>query len=170
MLIRAVTAKDFPALDSLIAAAFDSTAFGYQGEADLVRSLHNDGDALVSLVAEEDGRIIGHAMFSRMRVEADGTALCAAGLAPVAVLPDSHSQGIGSTLIRQGLIDLCEQGVQISFVLGHPAYYPRFGYRAEHAQPFASPYAGSHFMALWLDKSVKAPESGRADYASAFSV
>ncbi|MEQ1724482.1 MAG: N-acetyltransferase [Sphingopyxis sp.] len=169
MLIRAVTAKDFPALDSLIAAAFDSTAFGHQGEADLVRSLHNDGDALVSLVAEEDGRIIGHAMFSRMRVEADGQALRAAALAPVAVLPEYQSRGIGSALIGRGIAMLREQGTEISFVLGHADYYPRFGYRPEYAAPFACAYAGPHLMALWLDKAAQLPESGRADYAPAFS-
>ena len=55
-----------------------------------------------------------------------------------------------------------------SFVLGHPDYYPRFGYSTETAHPFASPFAGPHFMALLLDKSVRLPESGRARYAPAF--
>lgn len=169
MNIRPIAESDFDAVIQVHRAAFASTAFGHQGEADLVRSIHNDGDALVSLVAEEDGRIIGHAMFSRMRVEADGIPLRAAGLAPVGVAPILHGQGVGSALIRAGHTALEQQGCQIIFVLGHPDYYPRFGYCAVDAVPFASPYAGSHFMALWLDKSVKSPERGRADYAPAFS-
>jgi putative acetyltransferase len=149
-------------------AAFASTAFGHQGEADLVRAVHADGDALVSLVAETDGEIVGHALFSRMEIEADGVPLRGAGLAPVGVLPYLHSSGVGSALIWRGLEMLHGQGIQISFVLGHPDYYPRFGYSAEAALPFTSPFAGPHFMALLLDKSVQLPESGRARYAPAF--
>jgi putative acetyltransferase len=168
MILRALENSDFDAVDAVHHAAFASTSFGYQGEADLVRAIHADGDALVSLVAEADGQIIGHALFSRMEVESDGALLRAAGLAPVGVMPDRHGTGIGSMLIRRGIELLHQQGIQISFVLGHPDYYPRFGYSAETARPFASPFAGPHFMALLLDKAVQLPESGRARYAPAF--
>ena len=168
MIIRLLTPADFDAVDIVHRAAFASTAFGHQGEADLVRHIHADGDALVSLVAEIDGQIVGHALFSRMEVEADGVPLRGAGLAPVGVLPDLHSGGVGSALIWRGLEMLHEQGIQISFVLGHPDYYPRFGYSKEAARPFASPFTGPHFMALLLDKRVRIPESGRARYAPAF--
>jgi putative acetyltransferase len=169
MRIRAANAADLPAIAAVHRTAFAGTAMGYHGEGALVAALHDDGDALVSLVAEAEGRIIGHALFSRMSVEADGAPLRAAGLAPVAVLPCSHRSGIGSVLIRAGLDALTAAGCQISFVLGHPAYYPRFGYSAAAAAPFASPYAGPHFMALLLDKALQIPKSGRADYAAAFS-
>jgi putative acetyltransferase len=168
MIIRLLTPADFDAVDIVHRAAFASTALGHRGEADLVRHIHADGDALVSLVAEIDGQIVGHALFSRMEVEADGVPLRGAGLAPVGVLPDLHSGGVGSALIWRGLEMLHEQGIQISFVLGHPDYYPRFGYSKEAARPFASPFTGPHFMALLLDKSVRLPESGRARYAPAF--
>jgi putative acetyltransferase len=168
MIIRLIDPADFEAVDAVHRAAFASTAFGHQGEADLVRAIHADGDALVSLVAETDGEIVGHALFSCMEIEADGVPLQGAGLAPVGVLPNLHSGGVGSALIWRGLELLHGQGIQISFVLGHPDYYPRFGYSAEAALPFASPFAGPHFMALLLDKSVRLPESGRARYAPAF--
>ena len=168
MIIRPLAPADFDAVDNVHRAAFASTAFGHQGEADLVRQIHADGDALVSLVAESEGRIVGHTLFSRMEVEADGMPLQGAGLAPVGILPDLHGAGIGSALIWWGLEMLHGQGIQISFVLGHPDYYPRFGYSAKTALPFASPFAGPHFMALLLDKSVQLPESGRARYAPAF--
>ncbi len=168
MILRALENSEFDMVDAVHRAAFASTSFGYQGEAELVRAIHADGDALVSLVAEVNGRIVGHALFSIMDVEADGGPLKAAGLAPVGVLPEMHGTGIGSALIVRGLELLRASGTQISFVLGHPDYYPRFGYSAETARPFASPFSGPHFMALLLDKGVQLPESGRARYAPAF--
>src|SRR3546814_19579302 len=83
-----------------------------------------------------------------MDVEADGAPLPSAGLAPVSVVPERQGQGIGGTLIRAGLDDLRAQGVAISFVLGHAASYPRFGYSPDLSARFASPLAGPHFMAM----------------------
>lgn len=137
LVIRAAAAADGDAIDALHRAAFATTEFGYQGEAELVRALDADGDTLVSLVAEKGEYVAGHILFSRMAVEADGQTLSAAGLAPVAVEPALHGQGIGDALIRAGLDALREQGCAISFVLGHEGYYPRFGYSPELASPFA---------------------------------
>ncbi|WP_447751866.1 GNAT family N-acetyltransferase [Sphingopyxis fribergensis] len=166
--IRAATAVDAEAIDTVIRTAFAGTAFGHQGEAELVRMIGEDGDTLVSLVAEQGGAIIGHMLFSRVAVEADGAALSGAGLAPVSVVPDSQGQGIGSALIRAGLDALRNQGIAISFVLGHEDYYPRFGYSPGLAARFASPFAGPHFMAMMLDSDAAWPLGGRADYAPAF--
>lgn len=166
--IRAAMAADADAIDAIIRAAFTGTGHGYQGEAELVRMLEADGDALVSLVAEADGAIAGHVLFSRMDVEADGAAIPAAGLAPVSVAPGRQGEGIGGALIRAGLEDLRAQGVAISFVLGHEAYYPHFGYSPDLAARFASPFAGPHFMAMMLDSNASWPLGGRADYAPAF--
>ena len=166
--IRPATANDADAIDTVIRAAFAGTDFGHQGEAELVRMVGEDGDTLVSLIAEADGAVVGHVLFSRMDVEADGAALSGAGLAPVSVLPGLQRQGIGDALIRAGLDALREQGVAISFVLGHTAYYPRFGYSPGLAARFASPFAGPHFMAMMLDSNAPWPLGGRADYAPAF--
>ena len=166
--IRAARAADGDAIDALHRAAFATTEFGYQGEADLVRALDADGDTLVSFVAERAGSVAGHLLFSRMDVEADGRPLFGAGLAPVAVAPALHGQGIGDALIRAGLAALRERGCAISFVLGHDGYYPRFGYSPELAARFASPFAGPHFMAMMLDTDAAWPLGGRADYAPAF--
>jgi len=168
VVIRAATAADGEAIDSLIRAAFAGTEFGHQGEAELVGMIESDGDVMVSLVAQRDGEIVGHVLFSRMNVEADGAPLSGAGLAPVAVMPGQQGQGIGDALIRAGLDALREQGAAISFVLGHEAYYPRFGYSQGLAARFASPFAGRHFMAMMLDSDAPWPLGGRADYASAF--
>ncbi|MBO9697979.1 MAG: N-acetyltransferase [Sphingopyxis sp.] len=168
LVIRPATAADAEAIDSVVRAAFAGTDFGHQGEAELVRMIEADGDALVSLVAERHGLIVGHVLFSYMNVEADGAPLSAAGLAPVSVVPEVQGQGIGDALIRAGLDSLREQGVAISFVLGHENYYPRFGYSPVLAARFASPFAGPHFMAMMLDSGAPWPLGGRADYAPAF--
>src|SRR3546814_11331876 len=93
LVIRPARATDDAAIDAVIRAAFAGTEFGHQGEAELVRMIEADGDALVSLVAERDGRIVGHVLFSRMDVEADGARIAAAGLAPVSVAPERQGQG-----------------------------------------------------------------------------
>jgi putative acetyltransferase len=166
--IRAATAADADAIDAVVRAAFAGTGFGHQGEADLVRMLEAEGDGLVSLVAEIADAVVGHVLFSRMDVEADGAAVTAAGLAPVAVLPEWQGQGIGGALIRAGLDAMRDQGVAMSFVLGDTAYYPRFGYSPELAARFVSSFAGPHLMAQMLDPGAPWPRGGRADYAPAF--
>jgi putative acetyltransferase len=168
LVIRAATAADADAIDRVVRAAFAGTEFGHQGEAELVRMLEADGDALVSLVAEIAGAVVGQILFSRMDVEADGAALSAAGLAPVSVAPGRQGQGIGGALIRAGLDALRARRVAIGFVLGDAAYYPRFGYSPELAARFASPFAGPHLMAQMLDPGAAWPRGGRADYAPAF--
>lgn len=167
--VRAARSADDAAIAALTRAAFAASPMGHHGEAELVEALVADGDALLSLVAEQHGDIVGHALYSRMQVEADGADWRAAALAPVAVQPGVQSGGVGGALIRAGLEQLGAMGIQISFVFGHPAYYPRFGYDAAVAAPFVSPYAGPHFMALLLDKALQIPKSGRADYAAPFS-
>ncbi len=144
-----------------------TTAFPAVDEADLVEQLRRDGDMAVELVAVEDGRIVGQIGFSRMKVVADGAPVPALGLAPVALLPSHQRHGIGGRLIQSGLAAANGRGIALVFVLGDPDYYGRFGFRLEAAAPFASPYAGPHFMAQWLS-SPRSPAEGRADYAPAF--
>lgn len=168
LVIRAARAEDADAIDAVIRAAFSATPAGHQGEGELVRMLEADGDALVSLVADGDGVIAGHVLFSRMAVEADGRAMSAAGLAPVSVVPDHQGRGIGAALIRAGLCALRDGGIAMSFVLGHADYYPRFGYSPDLAARFVSPFSGPHFMAMMLDSAAEWPQGGRADYAPAF--
>ena len=160
--VRRATHADLGAIRTLHSQAFPTTA-----EADLVERLHADGDAAVSIVAD-DGGIVGHVLLSRMRVEADGHALRGLGLAPVAVLPERQGQGIGAALVEASLAAAREQGTQIVFLLGEPEYYSRFGFAASTAAPFSSPYAGPYFQALMLD-GLPQPASGAAEYAPAFA-
>jgi putative acetyltransferase len=101
-------------------------AFGRPGEAALVDALR--GPDTISLVAARDDRIVGHILFSTVRIEGAAATLVASGLAPLAVLPEFQRQGIGSQLVRAGLAACRSAGHDVVVVLGHPEYYPRFGF------------------------------------------
>ena len=155
--------------DTSAIRAVHLSAFPAPLEADLVGALERDGDAVVSLVGGSQARIDGHVLLSRMSVFGDSHSYRALGLGPVAVLPEAQRQGIGAALIRASLKAAASAGEELVFVLGEPAYYGRFGFSAECAAPFASPYAGPYFMALRLRDDVPLPRSGTADYARAFA-
>lgn len=158
--VRPAEAADHDAIRSVVKAAF-----GQPDEADLVEALRADGDALVELVAEEDGRIAGHILFSPMGNDA-GFSLAA--LAPVAVAPDDQNGGLGSMLCLAG-IEACRMaGVDVAVVLGHAAYYPRFGFSAQAAEQLTAPFSGEHFMALELTPGALRPMT--VTYAKAFGV
>jgi putative acetyltransferase len=167
--VRPIAAEGVEAVVALHADAFAASQYGHNGEADLVRALHEEGDVLVSLGAWEADALVGHVLFSPMTVAADGAPIFAVALAPVAVLPAHRGRGVAATLIRAGHDAATEQGVRLSFVLGDPAYYGRFGYEVGFAEPFASPYAGAHFMACPLDSAVPRPQRGVAIHAPAFA-
>ena len=159
--IRAATPRDREAIRLV-----EEHAFGQHAEAGLVDALVENGDAVVELVAVEDGQVIGHVLFSRLFVEQDGKEFPAVALAPLAVEPNFHGTGIGGALIREAHIKLRDAGEKLSLVLGEPAYYGRFGYTHSRAAKFESNYQCEALQALaWGD----APESGRLVYASAFS-
>ena len=143
----------------------ETAAFGREDEADIVEGVRSEGADLVELVAERDGQIVGHILFSRMTTQ---PARVMAGLAPVAVSPEAQGRGVGDALCRAGIEALRALGVEAVVVLGHPDYYPRFGFSAAAAKPLASPYAGSPaFMAMELAPGALA-EPLKADYPAAF--
>lgn len=158
--MRPALAADHPAI-----RAVETAAFGRPDEADIVEAVRTGGAALVELVAEADGGLVGHILFSRMSVT---PVRFIAGLAPVAVSPAAQRRGIGGALCRAGLEALRVLGCEAVVVLGHPAYYPRFGFSTAAAAAIASPYAGSPaFMALELMPGALAAPL-RADYPPAF--
>jgi predicted N-acetyltransferase YhbS len=131
----------------------------------LVRALRADGDVVVERVALRDERVVGHVMFSRAAVT---PAVCrVAALAPVSARIGCQGRGIGNALIRKGLAACAAQGIEAVIVLGDPAYYGRFGFRADLARPLACRYAGPHFQALELRPGALQGVSAVA-YASAF--
>ena len=163
-LIRPASANDAAAIRQVHVRAFPTAA-----EADLVEQLLADGDAEISMVADQDGRIVGHILLSRMHVDGDGRAIRALGLAPVAIIPERQGEGIGSQLINAGIQAAFAEGAEMMFLVGEPEFYRRFGFEAATAKPFQSPYAGKYFQAKVLSDSFTLPDSGHADYAPAFA-
>lgn len=159
--IRSAGPADFGAIAALL-----DEAFGGDGESRLVSALRADGDVVLELVATEGGEIVGHLLFSRLRVEDDAGGTEAVSLAPLSVTPGRQRGGIGAALVARGHEALRAQGERLSVVLGEPDYYGRFGYRAERAAGFGSDYAGPYLQALaWGE----APATGRLVYAPAFA-
>jgi putative acetyltransferase len=159
--IRAATPRDRDAIRKV-----EERAFGQPAEAGLVDALVAAGDEVVELVAEDEGQIVGHVLFSRVFVKDGGKDFAAVALAPLAVEPSFHRSGIGGALIREGHVRLKAAGEALSVVLGDPAYYGRFGYSHERAAGFGSEYQCGALQALaWGD----APETGRLVYPNAFS-
>ncbi len=117
-------------------------AFGYDKESELVRELLSDPSAkpLYSLLAYEDDRAVGHVLFTSAYLEKNHEAASIALLAPLAVLPDFQKQGVGGKLIKHGLKLLTKAGVDLVFVLGHPEYYPRYGFNPAGVHGFEAPY------------------------------
>jgi len=147
-------------------------AFGQEDEAALVDSLRNGGHAVVSLVADDGGNIVGHILFSRLIIEAGDRTIEAAALAPMAVLPGRQREGIGSALVRAGLEACRKAGIAAVVVLGHPDYYPRFGFSAAAARGLDCPFpgAGDAFMALELTPGSLDLRGGAVHYAPPFGV
>ncbi|MCH7872085.1 MAG: N-acetyltransferase [Planctomycetes bacterium] len=103
-------------------------AFGRPAEANLVEALTDHDAVTLSLVALDDTKIVGHILFSPVEIESDDAAFVGAGLGPMAVLPQCQRRGIGSQLVRCGLEVLRDADHTFVVVLGHPEFYPRFGF------------------------------------------
>ena len=113
-------------------------------------ALRANGDAALSLVAENDSGVVGHILFSHLPIQGPAREAAAAALAPMSVLPRWQRRGVGSALVRAGLDRCRNAGFEAVVVLGHPTYYPRFGFSARLAQPLQAPFSGPAFMALEL--------------------
>jgi len=146
-----------------------AAAFEQPDEADLVDALRESGDAVLSVVAEEDGRIVGHVLFSRLTIHgARGEIVAALALAPMAVVPERQRQGVGTALLTGALRECRARGERIVIVLGHPEFYPRFGFSHERASRLDSEYQCDAFMALELEAGALQGLAGRVEYAAPF--
>ena len=117
-------------------------AFGHGKEADLVDELLADPTAkpLLSLLAVKGEQAVGHVLFTTVRLSGSEKNISAMILAPLAVVPEAHRQGVGSRLVQRGLELLTQDGVELVFVLGHPTYYPRFGFEPAGRLGFEAAY------------------------------
>jgi putative acetyltransferase len=160
-MIRPECPADEDAIREINRRAFDQPL-----EAELVDALREVADPFISLVAELEGRIVGHILFTAVTIGEGAGTREVLGLAPMAVHPDHQRQGVGSALVRHGLGVCQAMGYPAVIVLGHPGYYPRFGFRraSDFDVRFEAPVPDEAFMALELEAGALDEISGPARY------
>lgn len=165
MIVRVERAEDLADVHEV-----NRQAFGRAAEADLVDRLRERGKVLLSVVAVVHGAVVGHALFTPGAIEGDNGRFACAALGPVAVLPDVQNQGVGTAVILEGLARLRASGRERAFVLGHPAYYPRFGFMVASRYGIGNPFgADDAFMVLALCPGGLDGVTGTAVYQPEFT-
>ena len=162
--IREEMAKDQAAVRRL-----NEVAFANGPEAALVDKLRDACENYVSFVAVEQGSVVGHILFTPVTLDNGG--LVGMGLAPMAVLPSQQRRGIGSLLVRHGLEHLRRSGCPFIIVLGHPQYYPRFGFEPASRYKLSSQWQGvpdEAFMVVVFDRDALPRAGGIARYRGEF--
>lgn len=164
IIIREESVNDANAIFQLNGNVFET-----RSEARLVNTLREKQQIVTSLVAEAAGEIVGHILFSPVKSSA-GSNIKIAGLAPMAVAKDYQSSGIGGTLIEKGLERCKSLGYEAIVVLGHPKYYPRFGFVPSSDFGIQSEYQvpKEYFMAQELVDNALEKARGVVYYAEAF--
>ena len=165
MLIRAEDPGDWGAVRAVNVAAFETPL-----EANLVDALRGQAKPCVSLVAEDEGAVVGHIMFSPVTLSGH-PALGIMGLAPMAVSPAHQRKGIGAALVRAGLEQCRQLDVGAVVVLGHPAFYPRFGFVPATRFGIVCEYEVPEdlFMVMELGAGFLRSAAGTIKYHAAFS-
>jgi putative acetyltransferase len=158
-----------PADDDAIRRLND-VAFGGASESKLIAELRRAGLAFIELVAEDRAEIVGHILFSKLCVRSDAKPVDTLALAPLAVRPDRQRRGIGAALVHAGLEAARRGKWCAAIVLGHPSYYPRFGFSAERAHHLNAPFSGDAFMALEFVPGALAGAKVSVVYPPAFGV
>ncbi|WP_445474894.1 GNAT family N-acetyltransferase [Methanococcoides methylutens] len=169
MLIRKEEDTDYSAITKV-----NDQAFGQENEGRLVVNLrmHSDFVPELSLVAEVDGKVVGHILFFPIKIVDDGKEFDSLSLAPMAVLPKFQKQGIGSALVKEGLTMAENLGYSSVIVLGHAEYYPRFGFRPASQWDIRAPFEDvpdEAFMAIELVDGALDDVSGVVEYPEEFS-
>jgi putative acetyltransferase len=157
--------------DILSVHAVNASAFGQPTEADLVDTLRTACPEAISLVALSDDRLVGHILFTPVTINDGEQEVKGMGLAPLSVLPDHQRRGIGSRLVNAGLKILRQRNCPFVIVLGHPKYYPQFGFvpASQHGISCQWPDVPDEtFMVLILDETFGAKISGTARYREEF--
>lgn len=141
-------------------------AFGQEQEALVIDQLRKNCNSILSLVAFNDGKVVGHILFSPAEIEGRHGRLVGTGLAPLAVLPEYQRKGIGSELIQTGIARIREGGCPYIIVIGHPDYYTRFGFEQAGRFGICSEWSvpKEAFMILVLDRRVMNGITGVAKY------
>ncbi len=170
--VRRERQEDIPAI-----RAVNEGAFERPDEAGIVDRLREGCEGLLSLVAVHEDRVVGHILFSPVVIEvtgsagATGGAITGMGLGPMAVMAESQRQGVGSALVRAGLEILRGESCPFVIVLGHPDYYPRFGFEPASRYGLRPQWDGvpdEAFMVIVFDRARMEGASGVAKYRDEF--
>lgn len=168
MVIRQETKNDIDSVYNIVKVAFQNEVFSDHDEQNLVTRLRQSINFIpeLSIVAEENGKIIGYILFTTIKV---GENILLA-LAPVAVLPDMQGRNIGTKLIEKGHEIAKELGYKGSIVMGHDKYYPKFGYQRASKFDIIAPFEvpDDNFMAIELFENSLQNVSGVVEYAKEF--
>ena len=140
------------------------SAFGNRAESDLVKQLISDGDVLINLVVESSDTIIGNVVVSKITMEPDLGLFCG-GVAPVSVVPDQQSSGVGSKLMTAAINESKKMGIDALFLLGDPNYYKRFGFVVSTLK---NDYSVENFQELELTEDCLVNIKSKVTYANAF--
>jgi predicted N-acetyltransferase YhbS len=154
--LRSSTESDRAAIEGIHRSAFGAD----EGEeiVELVNNLFEDETArpLLSLVAELHGKLVGHILFTALRIEPGNREVTARILAPLAVSSETQGEGVGAALIGEGLRRLQDAGVELVFVLGHPGYYPKFGFRTAGSLGLQAPHPiPAEHADAWMVRALK---------------
>jgi putative acetyltransferase len=146
-------------------------AFGQTQEGEIIEQLRAGCKELVSLVATEGEKIVGHILFSPAIIESDGEEVNGMGLAPMAVLPEYQRKGIGSMLVQKGIEKIKQMGYPFIIVLGHAEYYRRFGFEQASIYGIKSQWdvPDEAFMVMILDGATMSGVSGTGRYREEFN-
>jgi len=165
--VRAEKAEDIGAIRKL-----NKKAFKGNDESKLIDAIRGSDGFIpgLSLAAEKDGKIVGHILFSPVKIKGPAGAAPALALAPMAVLPAFQNQGIGTELVKRGLEECRKLGHKIVVVVGHAGYYPRFGFVKAGEKGLQLPFEAPEeiFMALELVPGALDEVKGTVEYPPAF--
>jgi len=170
--IRPEQSGDEAIIREVTQKAFDASEYGHNGEARLIDQLRSEGAAAISLIAEIERQIVGHILFSPARIDWNGRSSSGLGLAPVSVLPEFQRQRIGSRLIEAGFEAITGSPHEFVIVLGHPEYYPKFGFVPASSSNITCEFEGvpdEAFLIRWLNKPSTSSDRGLAKYHPVFS-
>ena len=148
----------------------NEAAFGQESEAELVERLRNRGMLVISLVVLSDGQLVGHIAFSPVKVKSENSSFQAIALGPMAILPEYQRKGIGSQLVRAGLEECRHLGHEVVVLVGHPDYYPRFGFVPARPKTLECEFQvpDEAWMLLELKEGVLAGRRGTVTYQPEF--
>lgn len=165
LIIRPEMEVDAPAIYHV-----NEAAFGRVQEAELVDALRGAVTPFLSLVAAADGQVVGHILFTPVTVKSETGSWQAVALGPMGVLPAFQNQGIGSALVQEGLAACRAAGYGVIFVLGHPQFYPRFGFAPAPPRGFPCEFAvpDDVFMVVELIPGALGERKGVVYYHPAF--